>query len=308
MKILITGSNGMLGSDLVDVLSPQYEVAGLGLNSNLHPSIPYFKADIASSAEVLKTVHSFKPAIIIHCAAYTNVDGCERDPNQAYSINTRGTQYLAEASDQVGATIFFISSDYVFDGTKNGPYLESDKGNPVSVYGRSKFEAEEWLKSNCRSASIIRSSWLYGKTGRNFFRAILQCLKDQKELKVVQDQKGAPTYSKDLAAGLKLFLERSSRPKGCEIYHLANQGSVSWYEVAQELLREAKVTKEIKPITSSELNRAAKRPANSVFDMSKMKTKYNIKLRSWKEAFHDYWNEVLKFEWQEMGSKSNVNL
>ncbi len=296
MKILITGSNGMLGSDLVDILSTQYQLAGLGLNSNLHPSIPYFTADISNSSAVLTAVHSFKPAIIIHCAAYTDVDGCELDPNQAYLINTKGTQYLAEASDQTGATIFFISSDYVFDGTKTGPYLESDKGNPVSVYGRSKFEAEEWLKSNCDSASIIRSSWLYGKTGRNFFRAILQRLKDQKELRVVNDQKGAPTYSKDLAIGLKLFLERSSRPKGCEIYHLANQGAVSWHEVAKELLQEMKISKEIKPISSAELNRAAKRPANSVFNMTKMKTRYGIELRSWKAAFHDFWNEVLKFE------------
>ena len=303
MKILITGSNGMLGSDLVAILSPHYQIAGLGLNDNDHSSIPYFKTDISNPSAVLNAVHSFKPAIIIHCAAYTDVDGCELEPNQAYRINTKGTQYLAEASDQVGATIFFISSDYVFDGTKTGPYLESDRGNPVSVYGRSKFEAEEWLKSNCHSASIIRSSWLYGKIGKNYFHSILQRVKDQKELSVVNDQKGGPTYSKDLAIGLKLFLERSSRPKGCEIYHLANQGAVSWHEVAKELLQEMKISKEIKPISSAELNHAAKRPANSVFDMSKMRTRYGIELRSWNEAFRDFWDEVLKFEWQEMCHK-----
>jgi len=298
MKILITGSNGILGSELTTLLSPKYKVAGLGLSDNHNPSIPYFKVDISSPSAVLNAVHSFKPAIIIHCAAYTDVDGCELDPNQAYLINTKGTQYIAEASDHTGATLFFISSDYIFDGTKASPYSETDQGNPISVYGRSKFEAEEWLKSNCSSVSIIRSSWLYGNTGKNFFRAILQRVMDQKELKVVNDQKGGPTYAKDLAEGLKLFLERSSRAKGCEIYHLANQGSVTWHDAAQELLNEMKVTKKIEPISSIDLNRPAKRPANSVFDMTKMKIAHGIELPSWEIALHQFWTDILSHEWQ----------
>ncbi len=299
MRILITGSNGTLGSDLVDLLASQYEIAGLGLSDNRHAFLQYYKADIANSSAVLKAVQSFKPAIIIHTAAYIDVDGCELNPNQAYLINTKGTQHIAEASNQTGAIIFFISSDYIFDGRKKEPYLETDSPNPMGVYGQSKLNAEEWLKTNSKSAWIIRSSWLFGKSGRNFFRLILQRMIEKKELKVVNDQLGAPTYTRDLAQGLKTLIERGKRVKGCEIFHLANSGTTTWYEAAQKLVAKTGEKIEIKPITSTELNRPARRPANSVLNMQKIETAYGIKLRNWEAAFNDFWNDVLSREWLE---------
>ncbi len=300
MRILITGSNGMLGSDLVEQLRGQFEIAGLGLNENRHSSIPFFKADLGKKSAVSQAVNTFRPAIIVHAAAYTDVDGCESHPHQVYLINTKGTQYLAEASDRTGATLIFISSDYVFDGEKNSPYLETDSTGPISVYGQSKFEAEEWLKDHSNSVSIIRSSWLFGTAGRNFFRAILSRLKEGKSLSVVNDQRGAPTYTLDLAEGIKSFIQCAARPKGYEIYHLANTGVTTWYDAAKKLVAKTGVQKEIKAITSAELNRPAKRPKNSVLNMTKIKSSYGIELRSWEEALDHFWEHVLRAEWQEM--------
>lgn len=296
MRILITGSNGMLGSDLVDVLSPEYQVIGLGASANHHPQIDYLQADVSDPPQVDKAVSQIKPAIIVHTAAYTDVDGCELDPNRAYLINTKGAELIGEASDRAGGTLIFISSDYVFDGTKKAPYLETDVPNPVSVYGKSKFQAEEWLKANCKSVSIIRSSWLFGKNGRNFFRAILKRLGKREGLSVVDDQKGAPTYTLDLAEGLKQLIERARRPKGFEIYHLANTGSTTWYGAAKKLVEKTGQKVDLKPISSAELNRPAKRPANSVFDQSKIKSAYQIQLRSWEDALNHYWEHTLRHE------------
>ena len=300
MRILITGSNGMLGSDLVELLKDQFEIAGLGLNENRHSSIPFFKADLGNRSAIVQAVNTFRPAIIVHAAAYTDVDGCESHPHQAYLINTKGTQCIAEASNQTGATLIFISSDYVFDGKKDSAYLETDPANPISVYGQSKFEAEEWLKEHSNSVSIIRSSWLFGKSGRNFFRAILGRLKEGNELSVVDDQQGAPTYTLDLAGGIKSFIQHAQRPKGYEIYHLANTGFTTWYGAAKKLIAKTGVQKEIKPITSTELNRPAKRPKNSVLNLNKIKSLYGIELRGWEEALDHFWEHVLRSEWKEM--------
>ena len=297
MRILITGSNGMLGSDLVKVLSPSYEVFGVGLHENKQLEIPYEQIDLTVRASVLKTVAQIQPAIIIHSAAYTDVDGCELNPNQAYLMNTKATQYVAEASDQTGATLFFISSDYIFDGKKTSPYLEVDQGNPISVYGRSKFEAEEWLKANSRSVTIIRSSWLYGNNGRNFFKAILARISKKEPLQVVNDQYGAPTYTKDLAEGIASLIKKGKRVKGFDIYHLANSGKTTWYEVAKKVIEKVGEPIMITPISSEQLNRPAKRPKNSIFDMTKIKSTYQLSLRSWEDAFNDYWETELKKEW-----------
>ncbi len=298
MRILITGSNGMLGSDLVEAFSEKYEIFGLGKHPNRHPKLQYHQADLAHSAQIKKAVSEIKPAVIVHAAAYTDVDGCELNPHQAFLINTIGTQSIAEASDQTGATLIFLSSDYVFNGKKSGPYLETDSPDPISVYGRSKFEAEEWLKNHSKSVSIIRTSWLFGKNGRNFFRAILNLLSEGKDLNVVNDQLGAPTYTLDLAEGIKMFIERAKRPKGHVTYHLANTGSTTWHGAALKLIELTKEKKQVKAITTDQLNRPAKRPANSVLNLEQIKNTYQISLRSWEDALNHYWKQALSEEWQ----------
>ena len=298
MRILVTGSNGMLGSDLIAELTPRYEVCGLGRRANRHSQIPYEQADIANRSSVFKAVSSLKPAIIVHAAACTDVDGCELNPYQAFLVNVKGAEAVAEASDSLGATLIFISTDYVFDGTKSSPYQEDDLPNPLSVYGRSKFEAEEFLKSKCKSVWIIRSSWLFGSNGKNFFRTILQAVLKNEPLRVVNDQEGAPTYTKDLAKGISNLIEKGNRVEDYRIYHLANSSQTTWFEAAQKLLKKMNSNVDLKPISSQELNRPAKRPQNSVFNMSRIKNDYGIELRSWEEALEGFWKESLAKEWQ----------
>ena len=298
MKILVTGSNGMLGSDLVVELSSLYEVCGMGKHANRHPQIPYIQADIINCSTVSKAISSFKPAIIIHTAGFTDVDGCELNPHQAFLVNVKGTEFIAEASDSVGATLFFISSDYVFDGAKQAPYEEEDLPNPISVYGRSKFEAEEFLKGHCRSAWIIRSSWLFGSNGKNFFRTILHAAQKGEELRVVNDQKGAPTYTKHLAVGLRHLIEKGSRVQGYVVYHLANEGETSWFQAAKKILEKTNLNNDLRPISSRELKRPAKRPLNSIFNMTRVKKDFDIRLPTWTEAFDQFWKDSLEKEWQ----------
>lgn len=297
MKILVTGSNGMLGSDLVrELLAQSYEVCGLGKSPNRHSRISYVQADITNRQSVLESVSRLKPAIVIHAAAFTDVDGCEEDSDRAFSVNTEGTKHVVEASNACGAPLFLISTDYVFDGEKKGLYRENDTPKPISVYGRSKYEAEEFLKSHCRSGWIIRSSWLYGENGKNFFRTILQTATKTRKLRVVNDQRGAPTYTKDLAKGLRMLVEKSNRISGCRVYHLANTGTTTWFDAARKVVSQAGWPVEVEAISSQDLKRPAKRPMNCAFDMSKIKTDFNIELRSWEEAFADYWTESLEKE------------
>ena len=287
----------MLGSDLIKVFA-SHEISGIGKQSDRHKQIPYLETDIADRNAVLKAVALFKPAIVIHTAAYTDVDGCEKNPDQAFSVNVKGTEHVREASEACGAVLIFISSDYVFDGKKTGSYQEGDQPNPLSVYGRTKYEAEELLKARSRSVCIVRSGWLFGANGKNFFRTIMEKALQEKELQVVNDQKGAPTYTKDLAQGIKMVAERANRISGHQIYHLANTGQTSWFEAARKVTEKMRAQVLLKPISSEILNRPAKRPANSVLNMTKIKDQFGIELRKWDEAFNEFWSMVLEKEWQ----------
>ena len=293
MRILITGSNGMLGSDLVNALS-DYELSGIGLHSNRHSQISYLQTDITNRTALFKAFEWAKPAIVIHTAAYTDVDGCELNPHQAFLVNTKATEYIADASNNKGTVVFFISSDYVFDGSKKTPYEETDRPNPISVYGKSKFEAEEVLKSKSNSVIIIRSSWLFGMNGRNFFKSIVDQFSKNQPLKVVDDQKGAPTYTKDLAGGIKQLIQKNCRVRGFELYHLANQGETTWFGAAKRLAEKIRKKISIVPTSPTELGRPAKRPSNSVLDMSKIKNADHIELRNWKDAFDDFLEHELR--------------
>ena len=303
MRILVTGSNGMLGSDLVHELSSIHEVFGLGARSNRHSHIQYTQADLSNASEILKAVSTVKPAIIIHTAAYTDVDGCELNPNLAYSVNTKGTQYLTNVCNQQGAVLFYISTDYVFDGQKKAPYTENDLPNPVSVYGKSKLQAEEYIKSNAQSAWIIRSSWLFGKTGKNFLRTMLNLFVSSQTIQVVDDQIGAPTYTYDLAHAISQMIEKTNRIQGHRIYHLANQGLTSWYDVALRLREKTQARVLIERIKSAELKRAARRPMNSIFNMDRIKNDFGIQMRPWEAAVDEFWDDCLFHEWNHLISQ-----
>ena len=312
MRILITGACGMLGRDLVEALSKEYEVVGLDIKSpksNVQSpkSVKFVEADITNKEEIIKAICDVKPDIVIHAAAYTNVDGCEKNPDLAYRVNGTGTQNVVLACKECKAIIAYISTDFVFDGEKKEPYLESDKPNPLSVYGKSKLEGERHISSLLDRYFIIRTSWLFGKHGKNFVNTILKLAKEKKELKVVNDQVGSPTYTKDLAYAIKKLLTdyRSFTPlegkaslmgpiTNYGIYHISNSGSCSWYEFAQEILRVMGYELRVKGISSEGLNRPARRPRFSVLDNSRYIKIIGEPLKSWQEALREYLKNIRK--------------
>lgn len=295
MKILITGAGGMLGSDLVKALEGGHEIIRFASDRS-RPSEEHIA--VLNEPLISRTFAAEKPEVVIHTAAYTDVDGAEKNEPRALLINVTGTRNIVRAANRIKATLFFISTDYVFDGEKTIPYDEKDEPNSRSVYGRSKQAAEALVKSEAQSAFIIRTSWLFGGGGKNFFRSILEKGLEHKEIRVVNDQKGAPTYTKDLANAFKILVEKAGRRSGCHIYHLANSGETTWYGAARRLLEKARFEGKIIPVNSDELNRPAKRPANSVLNMEKIKKDFDIQLRPWNEALDEFWDEVLKHEWE----------
>lgn len=293
-KILITGSSGMLGVDLCKELRYSYEVIGADLvNSPWTIVHRFYKVDITKKNSIRVIIKKNHPDIVIHTAAYTDVDGCELDPNKAYKINNKGTEHVALACKAAGATLIYISTDFVFDGKKKRPYKETDKPNPLGIYADSKLKGEEAVKKALKKYFILRASWLYGKHGKNFVDTILSLAKKEKCLKVVNDQVGSPTHTKDLTRAIHRLLavviraqEHKSTSYG--IYHVSNSGKISWFGYAKKILKLAGSKAEVLPITSKELNRPAKRPAMSVLDNAKFTKFTGYRMRNWQEALRDY--------------------
>ena len=231
MRVLITGACGMLGRDLVETLSKEHELFGIDVKDsgswilNLG-SMEFSKADIINKEEIIKVICDARPEVVIHTAAYTDVDGCEKNEDLAHRVNGTGTQNVALACQKCKAVIAYISTDFVFDGEKKEPYIESDRPNPLSVYGKSKLEGEKHISSLLDRYFIIRTSWLFGKHGRNFVNTILKLAQEKKELRVVNDQIGSPTYTKDLAYAIKrLITDHRSPITDFGIYHISNSDS-----------------------------------------------------------------------------------
>jgi len=290
--VLITGSSGMLGSDLVKELTGKYEILGMDLadRSRLESS-SFLKADITKQEEVSRIITNTRPGIVVHTAAWTDVDGCELDSKKAYSVNAAGTENVAMACSKAGAAMIYISTDFVFDGKKGSPYKEEDRPNPLSVYADSKFKGEEAVKRLLKKYFILRTSWLYGPNGNNFVDTIIAKAKENERLKVVDDQVGSPTYTADLAVAIRTFIDiisSASAKVTPGIYHVSNSGSVSWYEYANMILSIAGISAKVDPISSDELGRAAKRPAMSVLDCSKFTALTGLNMRSWDSALRDY--------------------
>lgn len=275
MNILITGAKGMLGSALQKTLSPKHTV---------HP-FDIDKMDITDYAKSYSIAAGVKPDLIIHCAAYTDVDGCEKNEEKAYLINSTGTQNIALVCQKLDIPMVYISTDYVFDGAKNEPYLEFDKPNPLSVYGKSKYAGEAFVTFLLNKFYIIRTSWLFGYGGKNFVDTIINLTYEKDELCVVNDQVGCPTYASDLAGAISELIETPF----FGIYHITNDGCCSWYEFAKSIITTAGIKgKKITPTETKNFPRPAKRPAYSVLKNNFLKLKGLKPLRHHKKALEEY--------------------
>jgi len=275
MRILVLGSHGMLGSEFVRTLSDEHFM----ITSESLDGI-----DITNIKSCSK-IKDINPDIVINCAAYTNVDKCEVYKETCFQVNAHALKILAEVCKDI--KIIHFSTDYIFNGKSLNPYKEEDTGFPINVYGLSKKAGEYALTSNSTNYIIVRTEWLFGKYKNNFVTTIMDKSKLNEPLKVVHDQLGSPTYTKDLVLGVNQILDQTG------IFHLTNQGHCSWYDFAKEILKIAKIDAEIIPISSEESNRLAQRPTNSVLDNSKFNQLTNNPLRSWKIALQDYLDEIL---------------
>lgn len=285
MKVLVTGAAGQLGADVVSAL----QTAG-------HVVFPCDRdtLDITDSEACLEKIQEYKPEAVIHCAAYTAVDQAEQEVDTAYAVNAVGTRNMVLASERVGAKFCYISTDYVFDGMSEMPYHEYDNTNPQSIYGKSK-RAGEMLVQNLSSAFfIVRTSWVYGLHGKNFVNTMLRLGEQQSSLKVVNDQKGSPTYTVDLAE----FLVELIQTEKYGIYHASNTGTCTWFEFAQAIFSEARdifgrdFTVQVNPCTTEEFPLPAPRPRNSVLEHISISTNGLNDLRPWREGLRDFIKEL----------------
>ena len=280
MKVLVTGSSGMLGSDLLNILSRKgYDTFGLD----------HRNGDITDLKKVRKVVNEFRPDTVVHCAAYTDVVGCEKDPDKAFKVNGLGTKNMAISCQEVGASMVYISTDYVFDGEKKRPYNELDNPDPINVYGRSKLLGEYYVQHLLNRFSIIRTSWMFGRNGKNFVDTILTLFKKEDTLQIVDDQAGSPTLSKELASNVGEVIERA----GNGIYHVTNSATCSWYEFATRVVQLADLKgKTVEPTDSETL----KRPKNSALENRLFRLEEYGLLRPWEEALMEHLNEVKSTE------------
>lgn len=252
-KILVTGAEGQLGSDLVMILKVSgYDVLGMGKS----------ELNITNEEKVYNTISQIKPNIIIHCAAYTQVDKAEAEPDYAYLINGIGTRNITLAAERIGAKLVYVSTDYVFDGSETMPYHEFSPVSPVNVYGSSKLAGEMYVRDFHSQFFIVRTSWVYGVNGKNFVKTMLQLSKEKEQLKVVNDQVGSPTYTVDLCKCIMQLMESDKYG----IYHVSNSGSCSWFEFAREIFRQTQNKIKLEPCATEEFPRPAKRPKYSVLD------------------------------------------
>ncbi len=276
MRVLVTGADGQLGLELQRVLT-EVEVAAVGRST----------MDVTDRNGVMETIGRFRPDVVIHAAAQTNVDGCELNPDQAYAVNALGTQNVALASAGVGAALVYVSTDYVFDGRKGAPYLEFDDPCPISVYGRSKLAGERFVQMAMTKFYIVRTAWLYG-VGRNFVKTILAAADSKRELFGVTDEIGSPTYARDLAEAIKQLIHYPVYG----VYHFTNAGSCSRYEFIKAICEVANRQVSVVPVTAADFLAKnplpAKRPASSVLRNFCASTSLGIGLRPWREALEAY--------------------
>jgi dTDP-4-dehydrorhamnose reductase len=275
MKVMIIGATGLLGKPLMRQWTG-VELIGTGSRD----------LDIRDAARVREFIGINTPDWIVLAAAYTDVDGCEKDPALAFAVNRDGAVNVSQSAKSAGAKLLFLSSDYVFDGTKTLPYEINDARNPQSVYGRSKAEAELRLLEILPDACIVRTSWLFGAGGKCFPDTILKLAATRPQLDVVNDQRGCPTYTVDLAAAIIALCGKNA----AGLVHACNAGECSWFDFARQIVSSAGLNTEVWPVSSAHMARPAPRPAYSVLSATSLHH-YGIEMPDWKDALRRYLNE-----------------
>jgi dTDP-4-dehydrorhamnose reductase len=277
MRLLVLGAKGMLGTDLLEVWKSDEVIPADSA-----------EADIRSAKDVRSLVGGVRPDWIVLAAAYTDVDGSEQNSDLAFAVNATGAENVARAASEFGARLFYISTDYVFDGSSTVPYEPSDAVCPLNVYGASKAAGEQAVQCHARQWCIGRTSWLFGAHGTSFPEKILKASGSRNELKVVDDQVGSPTFTKDLAQAMLQLLYANVRG----IVHITNAGTCSWFEFAQEVLRQAgRASVQVLPVTSQAYPRPARRPAYSVLSQGSL-TQFGITMRNWKATIPPYLSDL----------------
>lgn len=274
MRILLLGANGQLGSELRRVLQHHDVVAA---------TRPVF--DITDPSVEDKIVAS-KPQLVIHSAAFTKVDDAEANPDLAMRVNADGTKWVARGTARAKARLIYVSTDYVFDGTQSEPYTETDPVNPLNVYGRSKLRGEQEALAECPRSLIVRTSWVYGVHGNNFVKTILKLSRQMPELRVVDDQRGSPTYAYDLAVAIEALIDKGVSG----IIHAGGEGYCSWYDFAGEIIRSAGHSCRLVPISTGESGRPAPRPPFSALSTSRLHL-HGLTLPPWRDGLERFVDE-----------------
>lgn len=295
MTVLVSGKNGQLGKEIRDIAS-------------LHENLQFIffdkdELDITNDASLQSAFKKYAPSFFINCAAYTAVDKAETEQEKAYLVNAEAVSNIAKNCQQYKTKLVHISTDYVFDGRATQPYKEDDKTDPVNYYGYTKWLGEQLALNNNPDTIVIRTSWVYSIYGNNFVKTMLRLMKERKEINVVNDQLGSPTYAKDLAevimqivsgewsvvSGESLQVGKSESPKEEThslngIYHFSNNGIISWYDFAIAIKEIKQLSCIVNPIPTTAYPTPAKRPAYSVFDKTKIKSIFNIQLKDWRDS------------------------
>ena len=275
MKVLVTGSAGMLAKDIIPLLVKQgYEVT----------APPEELLDITNLKVVRTVVHELAPELIINCAAYTNVDEAEKQDHLALTVNGLGVQNLCILCQEYDIPLVHFSTDYVFDGSKPGPYTIYDVPNPINAYGRSKLLGENYVLWLLSKFYLIRTSWLFGLQGKNFIENMLELGQKQKQVSVVTDQRGCPTWARDLAEATIALIETGRYG----VYHVTNSEPTTWFDFTKEIFRLAGIDTKVLSVTSQQFIRPARRPANSVLDPFPLKEVLGREMPSWKATLGEY--------------------
>ncbi|GCL46041.1 dTDP-4-dehydrorhamnose reductase [Microcystis aeruginosa] len=286
-KVLLIGAKGQVGQELQVTLPQLGEVISIGRE----------ELDLTNSEKISQLIREIHPDYLVNAAAYTAVDKAETEPDLAYSINATAPKIMAEAAEKIKAKFLHISTDYVFDGRKNTPYLETDLTNPLGVYGQSKLRGEEEIKTVNSQAIILRTAWVYGSYGKsNFVKTMLRLGKEREELKVVVDQVGSPTWAKDIAAAITQLLINADNPPG--IYNFTNSGVASWFDLTKAIFEEAKISgiplkiQRVIPITTAEYPTPAVRPAYSVLSGQKISQQLGYIPPYWRDSLKAMLNQL----------------
>ena len=278
MRIMISGSRGLLGSDCMRVFQSNNEIRSLD-----RPG-----CDITNRNAVEAEILDFMPTVVINCAAYTNVDGCETDQENAWAVNAQGPEFLARACNAAGTFLVHISTDYVFDGLKEPPlaYDEEDETAPLSIYGKSKLEGERRIAAHAERYAILRTAWLYGAHGGNFLKTMLRLAvaDPERPVKVVNDQFGSPTWSLRLALQVENLVSKG----GQGIYHATSEGYCSWFELASCFLKQMEIPHSLVPCTTSEYPTPAIRPCNAILENSRFKRAGLNKMTGWRHGVNQF--------------------